>query len=1258
MWEDDPEAMDIAIVLHDALLAEAVAAGGGWFVNHRGEGDSTFSVFDDPALAIRTAVEAQRALASAAWPGPRVRVRMGVHMGEAVAREGDYFGVTVNRAARIRGVADGDEIAVSAITADAAGGLGEDLRIVPGGEFALRGITRPEPISFVQWGATRSEAERSHLRVVPLTDAPEAAAPFPFPITPPDRYVGRRSEQERLGTLWERACSGALELAFLLGEPGIGKTALAGHFARDCHARGAVVLAGRCDEVNLVPFQPVVEALGCLKGTALWSQAQRRLGRDAEDLHPLLPNRALDSRRAPVDSDPEVRRYRMFEAVSQLLGDLATHHPLVVLLDDLQWADEPTLALLHHVVRANRSGRILVLGTVRDTVLTAASPLTHAMVLLGREASLQRVHLEGLSADEIIGLLLVDDDSDVSVGARDQALASALQRDTAGNPLFVREVIQHLRDTGSLARESGEWRTPTVVERLEVPERVQDVIGERLTHLREPTQQLLVHAAVLGPEFSLPVLEEMTELDEDTLLGSIDEALAARFLLETDDADRFEFAHALVRTGVYARISTSRRARLHARAGRAIEALHGNDLAPVAADLSHHFHRAGSVDHDGRARSYAVLAARTALSHLAFEDAARLFTQALEDPQAPPLEDAARVDLLLLLGSAHWSVGAVTAARGAFTRAADGARAINDVTALAHAALGFAGDGVRFWWIELAVVNQQAIDLLEEAHAALVENPALRARVQACLAQELFFTEGTRERRLQLSADALDLARQVADPRTLAAVLADRNLAIFDSDHIEERLRNADELVAIGRRLGDPQIELYGQAHHGAGSAQAGDLRRSGEDAAAALALAQELRQPHYIGIVRVCQGFVRQNLGDLDEGERLALEGFRIGREREDPNALLVFAGQILTIRRDQDRLHELIGLMERMTAAHPGIPGLWSVIALARAELGHRDQAREALHKLVRPSLDRLPRDSIFLPALCALGESAVLLEDRPSAAAVYEELQPYARMNAVIGAFGSWGVTSTVLGLLAAHLGRADEADAHARGAIEMTRRIGSRFQIARALVTDGEIAHRAGDLDRARASARAVLDELGPVGPDVTNRARALIEGRIATPGEGAAEAAGVVSRARSAVSLGGRSALARLTRSAADDALVRNVRSATAQRALFTALARSYQPSFAYGFTGNIVIELDTTLPGSDPTVDVWTLEVGPRRARARRGPATPAATTVQLTVADFVRLVAGSLDPIQAFKAGRLTVDGDVLLAARMDELFGGVSLY
>lgn len=1253
MWEAGPDTMEATIAAHDTLIRGLVESTGGWLLKHRGEGDSTFSVFDDPHRAIRTAVDIQRAIRSAKWPaGQQVRVRIGVHMGEAIARDGDYFGVTVNRAARIRGVAAGNEIAVSASTIEFAGELGDDVTVVQAGEFALRGITRAEPIAFVTWHD--GQPERPPLRVVAAGN--DVEPPVPYPLLPPVAFVGRIAEQQRLDSLWTSAKEGRLEVAFLMGEPGIGKTTLAGRVTHRCHSEGAVVLAGRCDENNLVPFQPLVEALGCMRGTELWTQATRRLGPDVHDLRTLIPNAGTDAVRAPGDTDPEIRRYRMFEAVARVLGEIATSHPLVLSLDDLQWADEPTLALLHHVVRTNRTNPILILATVRDTVLTATTPLTQAMVLLGREADLQRIHLSGLSAEEIVGLLLVSDD-DTSVGTRDHSLAQALHRDTSGNPLFVQEVLQHLRDTGSLAREAGAWRTPRSVSELQVPERVQDVIGERLTHLSEPAQQLMVHAAVLGSEFSLPVLEEMTSFDEDTLLTCIDEAIAARFILETDDADRFEFAHALVRTGVYSRISGSRRARLHARAGLAIEALHGNDLPAVASDLSHHFRLAGSSDREGRARTYAVLAAETALLRLAFEDAARQLSLALQETAAAPLDPAERIRLLLLLGDAHWSVGEIPAARDAFARAADAARATGDVTSLAHAALGFVGNGVRFWWIELAVINQDAIDLLEEAHAALVEDPVLRCRVQACLAQEIFFTEGSRERRLELSAAALELAREVADPRSLAAVLVDRNLAIFDSDHIEERLTNADQLVEIGRELGDAQIELYGHAHHGAASGQAGDLVQSEEDAAAALVLARKLRQPHYIGIVQVCQGFIQQNMGNLDEGERLALEGFRIGRERGDPNALLVFAGQILTIRRDQDRLHELIGLTERMTEAHPGIPGLWSVIALARAQLGHRDEALDALHRLVRPDLDVLPRDSIWLPALCALGETAVLLDERSACEAIYAALSPYPGMNAVIGAFGSWGVTSTILGLLAAHLGHHEEAERHLQEAIAVSRRMGSRYQIARALVTAGEVALRSGHGDAARARATEVL-ELGPVGPELTNRTQALLAGRTALPGEHLTDTSGAISRARAAVSMTGRSALARLTRGSEDDALLRNVRSGAAQRALFTALARSFQPSFAYGFTGNVVLELDTSVAGQAPTVDVWTLEVGPRRARARRGPAHPAAATVQLGAADFVRLVAGTLDSVRAFKDGRLEIDGDVLLAARMDELFGGVALY
>jgi hypothetical protein len=242
-----------------------------------------------------------------------------------------------------------------------------------------------------------------------------------------------------------------------------------------------------------------------------------------------------------------------------------------------------------------------------------------------------------------------------------------------------------------------------------------------------------------------------------------------------------------------------------------------------------------------------------------------------------------------------------------------------------------------------------------------------------------------------------------------------------------------------------------------------------------------------------------------------------------------------------------------------------------------------------------------------------------------------------------------------MLASYLGDHASADEHLRIAIKESERLGSRYLLARALVTAGEAQVRRGALPAARDFAAQAL-AIGNITPDLERRARSLTKG-VAAPLEHAdGHHAGIVSRARSVVSIGGRSALARLTRNSGDDALIRNARSATAQRTLFTALARSYQPTFAYGFEGVIMVELDTTVEGSEPTVDTWSIEVTAKKARARRGPSTAPAVTVQLNAADFVRLVAGTLNPIQAFKEHRLTVQGDVLIAARMDEMFGGVA--
>ena len=334
----------------------------------------------------------------------------------------------------------------------------------------------------------------------------------------------------------------------IAGEPGVGKTRLAHRFARELLDAGARVLAGRCSEEPLAAFEPFAEAL--------------------------RPAGLADVLQPGEDAGPGAR-HRLFGAVDAALGDLAGERGLLLVIDDLHWADRGTLLLIGFLLRSERTAPLLVLGTYRDTELGRHSPLTGALAELQRDGVLQRIGLRGLSEEDVAALaraLLGDDTAAARVHAR-----------TDGNAFFVEEVLRGL------------------AERHELPESVRHAVGVRLAGLGEDANALLAAAAVLGTELDPRALEEMAELDDAE--SALDEVLRARLLRPAPTGGRVEFAHALVREAVYDELNALRRARLHRRAA---EALHG--LGGHLEEIAHHLFEAG----EARAGRRAVAAGRPA----------------------------------------------------------------------------------------------------------------------------------------------------------------------------------------------------------------------------------------------------------------------------------------------------------------------------------------------------------------------------------------------------------------------------------------------------------------------------------------------------------------------------------------------------------------------------------------------------------------------------------------------------------------------
>ena len=850
------------IARHHEMAAEIAEAHGGRMPRSQGEGDSTLSAFARATDAAAAAVAFQRALAEEEFPeGIRLSVRAGMHTGEAQQDKGDYYGAAVSRAARIRGLAQGGQVYMSHATAELiVEQLPARVTMHDVGRFALAGMAREEQVSELritdlEQPASTTDDRDEELDTAPDDDIARSAVAFPSTLETDAPFVGREAELSTLRSWWAQSnASDRRHVVLLGGDAGMGKTRVTIEFARILHDEGATVLAGRCYQENVVPYQPFVEAVGWYLRTAPAAEVRADLMRTGAHLTRLVPDVAGDfpDLPEPVQAEPDTQRYLMFEAVNDLLGTLCASAPVLIVLEDLHWADRPTLALLSHLARSRDPARLLVLGTFRSEEVADDHPLRALITELRRDHSVEEIELSGLDEGDVGRLCLV-----ACAFAPDAEFVRSMRRETEGNPFFVREICSHVHEIGA-ANVGGGF----TLESLGVPDGVKQVIGRRVEHLPEAAGRALSAAAVIGREFDLDLLIEITGDDEDDLLDLLDEAVAARVVEETTTQGLYSFVHALTREALHDSLSATRRARLHLRVAQAIERLRADRLDDYLGVLAYHYGCAGGDS--TKAVEYAERAGEQSLRQLADEEAAQYFESGLSLAAAT---GAARCDLLFGLAEALRRAGDVTGARDAFIEAGAIARALGDAERLARAAIGnyrghvFASPG----W------HEPAIDLLEEALVVLPdEDGPLRARVLAALGLEVYFMSN-QERANIVSAAGVDMARRLGDDEALAFCLACRHTAIFDPGHLDDRLQDAAELIEVGARIGNPEFVLTGHVHRACDLLESARVDEAREEAVVAATLVEELGQPALRYFVLWLQSTLALIDGLFEDAEKLA---------------------------------------------------------------------------------------------------------------------------------------------------------------------------------------------------------------------------------------------------------------------------------------------------------------------------------------------------------------------------------------------------
>ena len=857
-------------------------------------------------------------------------------------------------------------------------------------------------------------------------------------------FVGRQHE---LGTLLEgldSAVAGRGRLILVAGEPGIGKSRLADELARTARERGVGVLWGRgWEDAGAPAYWPWVQALRAELRAESPDTIRGYLGSGAADVAQMLPELrdivpGLESRTA----GSETARFQLFDATTTFLRNAARERGILVVIDDLQAADTPSVLLLQFLASQLSDMRVLLVGTYRDVVLTPEHPLTSALAELVREPAVRVIQLRGLESDavaEVIGATAGATPSD--------RLAAMVWRATNGNPLFIGEAIRLLEAEGRLddAGDVSELR-------VAIPAGVHAVIARRIGYLGGPTVDALRLASALGPEFSLEALGRIGDIAGDRLLDVTDEAIQAGLLLPVGGSrGRYRFSHDLVRETLYDELSPGRRVRLHRRIADVLEGMYGPAVGDHLAELAFHFVQAAvrpdgsNADEDApvgrRAIEYARLAGDQATGALAYEEAARLYRMALTVMDLGGMaDDHAQTETLLALGHVQTRTGDLDSALTTFFEASEIARRTGDGRHLARAALGFGG---HHHWARPGN-DGRLIPLLQDALVLLGrQDETLRARLLTRLACAWRSSPERRDDSDSLSRQAIDIARRLDDPATLVYALTGRFWATWWPENPAERQAIAGEVLSIveplrdGERIADAHFMAY---------LTLSEFGRMHEARGALVTLArviEDLRQPAQVWLAPVNRSALALLAGDYAEAEEsIASEArsqFWITPGRDEVSAARMHR---FLLRREQGRVAEEEARVRQSIVDFPWYPLFRSVLVCLLLDEGREPEARSEFADLARADFAALYRDNMWLFGMSFAAEASARLGDVASAAVLYEQLAPFAGRHAIAHSEGSIGAIDRYLGLLAATIGHLDEAERHLTAAIELNDGMGAR------------------------------------------------------------------------------------------------------------------------------------------------------------------------------------------------------------------------
>jgi class 3 adenylate cyclase/tetratricopeptide (TPR) repeat protein len=727
-----------------AIVREQVTAFGGQV--RKSLGDGFLISFPTAAAAVRSAAAIQGALGehSTADPHQAVEIRIGIHTGQVTEWDGDLLGQAVHVATRVMAEAVGGEILITdEVRKHAEPQL--DYPFLDSGLFWLRGFPELWRLYEVSWNDTSVGVVR-----------PSAV---PAQLTP---YVGRDAERARLRRLVDDALVGRGRLALVAGEAGVGKSRLVAEIGDEAQARGMRVLAGHCVEMSGgPPYLPYVEIIeqaitSPRSSLELW----KALGDVAPEIARIAPalRRVFPDISPPVELPAELARRYVWNSFGSFVGRAAQGQPLLLVLEDLHWADESTVLLTEYLAPLLPEMPVLVLATYRDTEVDLQHPLARVIGQLARRRLVERVNLRRLTFDGVRAMVEA-----LAGQPAPEQLVRVIDRETEGNPFFVEEIYLHLVESGVLLDEHGRVRPDLQVDDVWAPESIRLVLGQRLERLAESTRGVLAAAAVSGRVFASELVGEVAEAGPDQLVDAFDEAERARLITPGKTAGELMFGHELIRQTLLSGVSAGMRERLHLRTAEAISRLYSDDLEAHAGELAYHLSHAGRSGDRASLVHYLTIAGERAFDAAAFDDAVGYFEKALS--LMPNDGQLGRAQLLERLAMALRSVGRWEDALGTMNDALDRYEALGQVEAIGR--LGWAMVYQLVWtarFVEGVQVGRRTLAALGNTVSAD------RARLLAALAFAISLG-GDYATATATFDQARALAEQVGNQRAMADVL-------------------------------------------------------------------------------------------------------------------------------------------------------------------------------------------------------------------------------------------------------------------------------------------------------------------------------------------------------------------------------------------------------------------------------------------------------------------------------------------------------